>query len=191
MSEANQREYFRIEDRLTIDFRYVSPEEFRKLEDIIRYNPSHKSGRSRETEFYGEFIVQGKGEDRELFEYLKVLDKKLDAIMGLLEAKKSEDAYRSLYTRVNISGAGIRFLSDGPLTAGERVELRITLPITPFSKVSTLCEVVRAEEVTADEEARWQVALKFLVINEYDRDVLINYIFTREREKMRSEKDDG
>ena len=189
--DVNEREYFRIEDRLSIDFRYVSPEEFLRLESIIRYHPSCKSERPRTTEFQGDFIVRSEGEEKELFTYMKVLDKKLDTIIELLEAKKSEDSYKSLYTRVNISGAGIRFLSDGPLNMGARVELRIALPTSPFSRLSTLCEVVRTEQSATDEGTGWQIALKFIVINEYDRDVLINYIFTKEREKMRSEKDDG
>jgi hypothetical protein len=189
--DANEREYFRIEDRLSIDFRYVSPEEFLRLESIIRYHPSCKSERPRAVQFEGDFIVRAEGEEKELFAYMKVLDKKLDMIIELLEAKKSEDAYKSLYTRVNISGAGIRFLSDGPLNMGARVELRIALPTSPFSRLSTLCEVVRTEQSATDEGTGWQIALKFIVINEYDRDVLINYIFTKEREKMRSEKDDG
>lgn len=191
MNDENQREYFRIEDRLSIEIRYVSPEEFEELEKIIRYNPSHKLVRPRETEFLGEFIAQAKGEERELFAYLKVLDKKLDTIMERLDAQKNEKVYKSLHTMVNISGAGIRFLSNGPLTVGERVELRIALPISPLSKVSVLSEVVRTDQVAADGEAGWQIALKFLVINEYDRDVLINYIFARERELMRSQKDEG
>jgi hypothetical protein len=189
--DANEREYFRIEDRLSIDFRYVSPAEFLRLESIIRYHPSCKSERPRVTEFQGDFVVSAEKEERELFAYLKALDKKLDMIIELLEAKKSEEAYKSLHTRVNISGAGIRFLSDGPLNMGERVELRIALPTSPSSRLSTLCEVVRTEQSVTDEGTGWQIALKFIVINEYDRDVLINYIFTKEREKMRSEKDDG
>jgi len=188
---ANDREYFRIEDRLSIEYRRLSPEEFVRLESIMRYHPSCKPEGPRAEGFRAEFIVCGEGQDKELFAYLKVLDKKLDMILELLDSRKGGEAYKSLDTRVNISGAGIRFVSDGPLDMGERVELRIVLPIAPFFRLSTLCEVVRIQEQPAGEATGWQIALKFIVINEYDRDVLINYIFTKERERMRAEKGDG
>ena len=187
----SDREYFRIEDRLAIEYRRLSPEEFRRLENLMRYHPSCKSEGPHAAGFQGEFIVCGEEQDRELFAYLKMLDRKLDMILGLLDAKKSGETYKSLDTRVNISGAGIRFLSDGPLDAGERVELRIVLPTSPFFRLSALCEVVRTQEQTTGAAAAWQIALKFIVINEYDRDVLINYIFAKERERMRAEKEDG
>lgn len=190
--DANEREYFRIEDRLSIDFRRVGPEEFLRLENIIRYHPSCKSEEPRDAALRRDFIVCSEGEDRELFAYLKVLDTKLDMILELLEEKKSGDDYKSLHTRVNISGAGIRFFSDGPLDVGDRVELRIALPTSPFSRLSSLCEVVRTEQTAAAADgAGWQIALRFIVINEYDRDFLINYIFAKERERMRTGKEDG
>ena len=190
-SETNEREYFRIEDRLSIEFRRLTPEEFQGIESIIRYHPSCKSEKRESHGFQGDFVARAGEEEKELFAYLKLLERKLDTILELLESKKGGEAYKSLYTRVNISGAGIRFLSDEPLDAGERVELRIALPTSPFTRLSTLCEVVRAERPAEDEGTGWQIALKFTVINEYDRDVLINYIFKKEREKMRSEKEDG
>jgi hypothetical protein len=191
MSGPDQREYFRIDDRLTIEFRRVAGPEFERLENIIRHSPSYGADRVREICFPSEVMSQRQGGDEELYAYLRVLEKKLDMILALLGRQEDDLGYKSLTTHVSISGAGVRFVADEPLIQGERVEVRLSLPIAPFPKISTLCEVVRVKESTEDGTRAWTVAVKFLVVNDHDRDVLINYIFAKEREKLRSEKGTG
>ncbi len=189
MDGADQREYFRIEDRLPIEFRSVGPEEFARLEDIIRYNPAcTPMDKSREMHFPGCAASQEKDRDSGLYAYLRVLERKLDMILDLLGPGEYGEPYKALYTSVNISGAGIKFASHEPLSEGERVELRVALPLAPYSRISTLCEVVRAEPLAEREGKEWLIALKFLVVNDFDRDVLVNYVFAKEREKLRSGK---
>jgi c-di-GMP-binding flagellar brake protein YcgR len=65
------------------------------------------------------------------------------------------------------------------------------LPLAPFPKISTLCEVLRTDKSVKNEGKSWEIALKFLVLNDYDRDFLINYIFTKERERLRAREEDG
>jgi hypothetical protein len=191
MGGPGQREYFRIDDRLTIEWKRVDGEEFQRLENIIRHNPSYAADKVREMCFPSDVMSQTKGGDEELYAYLKVLEKKLDMILELLGRHEDGPGYTSLTTHVSISGAGVRFASGEPLNPGERVELRLALPIAPFPKIATLCEVVRVGEPAEDGAREWSVAVKFLVMNDYDRDVLINYIFARERERLRSEKGTG
>jgi hypothetical protein len=191
MSDPDQREYFRIDDLLAIDFKHVDDEEFERLRNIIRYNPAYTTDKACEMHFLGEVMSQRKSEETELYTYLRVLEKKLDMILLLLGQQDKSLAYKSLTTRVNISGAGMKFVSDEPLGKGERLELRLGLPIAPFPKISTLCQVVRVEEPSDAAAREWRIALKFLVMNDYDRDVMINYIFSKEREKLRSEKETG
>src|SRR5664280_2061637 len=129
MSETgDKREYFRIDDRLSFEFRYVTPEEFLRLENIIRYNPTHKTDKPYEMYFPGEPARRTGIEENEAYAYLRVLERKLDLIIDLLLPQKNGVSYKTLFTPVNISGAGIRFTSDAPLNVGARVELRLALP---------------------------------------------------------------
>ncbi|HEY3278777.1 MAG TPA: PilZ domain-containing protein [Syntrophorhabdaceae bacterium] len=186
--EPDQREYFRIDDRLTIDYRRVDDREFERLESIIRYNPSYVSDRASEMRFLDEVMSQQKAEEKELYAYLKVIERKLDAVLDLLTKEKQDVLYKLLTTRINISGSGVKFVSNEKLLSGERLELRLSLPVAPFPKICTLCEVVRVESSSPTEMEEWHVAVKFLMMNDADRDVLINYVFTKEREKLRSDK---
>ena len=190
MSDMEQREFFRVDDRLPLEYRAVDADEFVRLEDVIRYNPTYKTDRSFEMHFLADILSRTRSDDSDLIAYLKIIEKKLDMIMEMLNEKRADSPYTSLYASVNLSGSGVRFLSPHPLVMGERLELRIALPFAPFPKISTLCEVVRVDGPSA-EKKEWQIALRFLVVNEFDRDFLINYVFTKEREKLRSEKKTG
>ncbi|MBA4416591.1 MAG: hypothetical protein C0392_01580 [Syntrophus sp. (in: bacteria)] len=189
MSEPNEREFFRIDDRLPIEFRQISHEEFVHLEHIIRGNPTHKPDKLFETLFLNDTISRTKSEGNELYAYLKLIDRKLDMILGLLGQQKTEGPYKNLFTQVDISGSGIKFTSDKPLREEGFVELKIALPLSPFVMILTLCQVIRAWEARENNRSVWEIALKFLVINDYDRDFLINYIFNRERAKLRETKE--
>ncbi len=68
------------------------------------------------------------------------------------------------------------------------LRLKIVIPVFPYPKITALCEVVRAQGLISD-TGRFAIALKFLVINEKDRDILINYIFVKEREYLRQKKE--
>jgi hypothetical protein len=190
-TEPDKREYFRIDSRLTIEYRRVDAEEFEGLKSVIQYNPSYGSDKAYDMHFMSDVLSQKKSENRDLYAYLRVLEKKLDRILDLLGQEKDSVVYRSLTGSISISGAGVKFASDEPLELKERLELRLGLPIAPFPRVSTLCEVVRVEGPEEEGAGEWHIAVKFLVMNDYDRDVLINYIFTKEREKLRSEKETG
>ena len=76
------------------------------------------------------------------------------------------------------------------LKTGDYTELKIIMPIFPYPKITTLCQVVRAERLHGGRyRATFRIAMKFLVINEKDRDLLINYIFVKEREYLRQKKE--
>ncbi len=186
----DKREFFRIDDRLPLEFRHINREEFVRLENIIRYNPSHKTDTMVEMRFLSDVMSRAKSEENELLTYLRVIDKKLDTVIDLLDRQKSADLYTRLYVQVNLSGAGIKFISDTPFTDGDLLELKIGLPLSPFPNIPTLCQVVRARECAEDGKGGWETALKFLVINDHDQDFIINYIFTKEREVLRRKRED-
>ncbi|HVN96307.1 MAG TPA: PilZ domain-containing protein [Syntrophorhabdaceae bacterium] len=182
-----RREFFRIRDRLPIEFRQISTEEFTKLKDFIRYNSTQVVDKINE--FY--LLEEGdlKGENSELHAYMQVLNKKLDMIMDFLYRSKQGDIYRTVQTNINVSGAGVQFESDVSLKEADLTELKIIIPLFPYPKITALCEVMRTERIEDDSGNRIRTALKFIAINENDRDLLINYIFVKEREYLRQKKE--
>lgn len=177
-----RREFFRISDRLLVEFRQVSYEESILIERNLRQTFSLQESAGRhlsETPSIPLYI-------RDFYSYLEILDRKLNTILDVLS--KKDKIIRSDYLDVDISGAGVRFLSDTKLDEGGYIELRIVLPCTPDAGISALGRIVRVRPSTAKDTKSFETAVSFAAISEKDRDLLIGYMFSEERKRLRAEK---
>lgn len=180
--EGERREYFRITDRLLVEVREIDYEESLELGknlqqcDLLPDSENDSASRSFRPPAF---------DRNELYEFLEVLDRKLNTILELL-LKKDERFYNE-YADVNISAAGLRYRSEKHLPEGAYVDLRIVLPYFPNPRIAAVGMVVRSSR-SETEECRdaWETAIKFVAISERHRDVLINYVFAKEREQLRA-----
>jgi len=189
MTDSEKREYFRIEDQLSIKLRIITHDEFTALENAVRFSPAKVAEDLKEIQFLKRIVTNEEKEKEQLYTYLQVIDKKLDIILDYLSGTSDTAPYITKYLKVDISGSGIGFVSDIEIKAGEYVEIKIVLPIYPHLKITALCRVLRSETRKEDDKQLREVALGFLVINDNDKDLLINYIFMKEREMLRHKKE--
>jgi hypothetical protein len=185
--EHERRSFFRIHDRLVVEFRQITPEDFTKLKDSIQYNSAQITDKIKETHLIADKEVKD-GND-ELFTYMRMINKKLDSIIDVLNKSQYDEIYHYVQTEITLSGAGVQFESQIALKAGDYTELKIIVPIFPYPRITILCQVVRAESVHGGSGGTFRIAMQFLVINEKDRDLLVNYIFEKEREYLRQKKE--
>jgi|WetSurSiteA1Bulk_404760.scaffolds.fasta_scaffold100700_1 hypothetical protein len=177
-----KREFFRIRDRLLVEFRQVSFEESLLLERSLKHTFSfHSPSDPRLSE-----LPTSPPVIRDLFAYMEVLDRKLNMIIDVLLRK--DDTFQSRYLEVDISGAGIRFGSDRRWDEGSYMELRIILPCFPDVRIGALGRVTRSHESLPASGGGWETAVGFVAMSENDRDILINYVFSKEREHLRVRK---
>jgi hypothetical protein len=186
MNPSERREFFRIEDNLPVEFRRITEQEFLELQEKVKYNAGVAFDTMHEMYFLRENIVGTESKKDKLLAYMQVIDRKLDMIMEMLTRQSNDERYTARYVKVNIGGAGIRFEAETELSSGDYVEVKIILPVFPYPRLTILCGVVRAEKVEGILVPRWETALKFLAISEKDRDALVNYVFLKEREGLRS-----
>ena len=187
-ADDERREYFRIHDRIPVEFRSISREEFIQLQDNIRYSPTQVVDRLHELYFI-EACGEAPDENDHIYSYMKMINRKLDMIIEMLGKPQDSGNYISIHSDVIISGSGIQFTCMPPLSQGEFVELKVIIPVFPYPKITCLSQVVRTEKETGDSASGQKTAFKFVVINEKDQDILINYIFLKEREYLRQKKD--
>lgn len=185
----DRREYFRIKDRLAIDVRVLSDEEFLQLENTIRYNPTQIIDKSYDMHFLKESISYDEKEKSQILSYLVMIDKKLDMLIDFLYKPKKDELFHSSFAEVEISGNGIKFYTDLEIHGGDYTEIRIVIPRFPYPKITALAQVLRGEQCTVNETRYFDVIARFVVINEEDRDLLINYIFVKDRERLRLKKE--
>jgi len=188
-----RREYFRIRDRLELEFREIDKQEFIALEHEIKYKPSQLDGLNSRIK-YGEEVPKCDDEKELLVPYLRWIDRKVSAILDLLSRSAHDlrssqtKPFTAWYGEVHISGAGLSFDLPAPIHEQTLLHLKVMLPIFPYPAIHTLCQAVRKQETQYEGSTVWKNALKFLVINDMDRDLLISYIFDKEREQIRLHK---
>jgi hypothetical protein len=183
MTNIERREYFRIHDRLPVEFRKISADEFSKLQDFIKYNATQVTDKINEVYFLKERMIQTENDQTSIF--MSIINKKLDMIIDLLYQSKKSDTHHNRLVDVIISGSGIQFESDVLIHENDYMELKVVLPVFPYPTITALCQAIRSDASEKNGLCSYDVAMRFLVINEKDRDLLINYVFLKERERLR------
>lgn len=90
---------------------------------------------------------------------------------------------------INLSGGGLRLRMPSALDLGARVHVDIFLPLAPPRIISAVAEVLRCNEVRLRVEKApiFITALKFILIEEKDRDAIIAYLFSEQRVQLQME----
>jgi hypothetical protein len=185
----DRREYFRIKDRLAIEVRAISDEEFLQLENTIRYNPTQVIDKAYDMHFLKESISNDEKEKNQILSYLVMIDKKLDMLIDFLYKPQKNELFHPSYMEVEVSGNGIKFITDLVINGGDYIEIKVVIPRFPYPKITALAQVLRGEECFVNETKYCEAITRFIVINEEDRDLLINYIFVKDRERLRLKKE--
>lgn len=91
--------------------------------------------------------------------------------------------------RVNLSGGGIRFRTPGFVAPGTLMHLNLFLPLLQPRVISVVAEVVRCHEMMLfwTRGNSHSTALRFLFIEERDRDTIISHIFMEQRRSLQGQ----
>lgn len=127
-----------------------------------------------------EFKELPEHDDKILSAWLKMMNAKLDSILGMLDKTQQEFGTLPL-RRVRISGGGITFADEGTFASGEVLEFKIMLPVAPPVALYLYGKPVRSEG--------GRVSAAFLPMDEEIRDKVVHYVFLRQREIFREQRE--
>ena len=178
--QTERREFFRVRDRLYLEVREVDSEECAALRESLQ-----RSGLLAES--LDQVFSRRPGSSSEkddVYAYLELVDRKLDMVLDQLAGRES--LFQGNYVDVVVSGSGLRYVSERRLAEGTFLELRIGLPISRGQRVCVLGKVVACTKRQTENDDEWETAVSFVAINEKDRDVLVSYVFSKERESLRA-----
>jgi hypothetical protein len=183
-SEENERrEFFRIKDRLLLQFREVTLDESLALEKSLKGADVFPDPSALGSDALPDEAQLRKNK---LYAYLESVDRKLDALIALLSRR--DNPFSGTYFDITISGSGLQFHSPVKLDESARLELRIGLSPSVDRRITALGRVVRTSPSGPEDGAGWETAVAFTAISEKDRDALIAYVFSRERERLRTKQ---
>ena len=178
---ANRRNHFRVNAFLQLKYRIVERGLYEADPDGLLAMMREEMGGS-ETSF--EVLAEQETEeslDPRLMCLLADIRRKLDWILASLDTNL--DGRRQKTMAVNISGSGLRFTVPERIGAEELLAIRITLPLSPPASVVFLGEVTRVRDKGNGQS---EIAVRYLAIDEMDRDQIVRYTFKRLRESVRN-----
>jgi hypothetical protein len=90
---------------------------------------------------------------------------------------------------VNLSGGGMRVRMNSGIRVGNLVNVDLHIPLPSPRIISVVAEVLRCNEVTLriEKEPVFIIALRFIHIDEKDREAVIAFIFAEQRKQLKSE----
>ncbi len=188
----NKREYARTEEEFAIEYTPLSKEEYARLSpDYDRWRTSERGESPMNPESFLEALrAKGGGPQelellRQVARMFSLVERKLDQLLRLVDKRTSSGEMESGTCR-DLSGSGMRFSCQWPLTKGWL--LRVVVPLPPLHPVtvSALAEVVESRpSAAASSTEPYDVAVRFTNIHEQDREEIIAYNFKRQRELAR------
>jgi len=92
---------------------------------------------------------------------------------------------------LNLSGGGLRLRMPSAVPPGNRVRVELFLPLAPPRVIPVVAEILRCNEVTLrlEKEPVFITAMKFVHIDDKDREAIIAYLFAEQRSQLQAEAD--
>ncbi|MBI2890489.1 MAG: PilZ domain-containing protein [Nitrospirae bacterium] len=184
---VRQRQDVRVQATMVVRYHVLTARDFEKQRDLLDSRASSLSS-------YYRWITQQptitgtKEKDEVASRFLHLLfdlQGRVNRVLQLLE-RQAEGAASHLTARtVDVSAGGALLQLDQPVRAGARIKIVIDVPYMYGIEIPALCDVRSIDEVTEDERKTWLAGISFSVIGEEDRDLLVRYIFQRQRDTLR------
>jgi len=188
---AEQREFFRIDDTAIVQFRTVSETEYQQLASATNDVPDKLTLKakfdclSRQLQPLHRTISS---RHPDVAKYLSMLDTKLNMLTEQLIKDELDEVANSPQV-VNIGAGGMSFSSDMPVMAGSLLELRLVL-LPEMTGILTYANVISCVRSSSNDATgnEYQVAVQFERMKDEVRDIISRHVLTREQARLRQQK---
>lgn len=177
-----RREYIRVPADCPVAFRILGSHRERKPRigrDWLRCAPVPYVSYQSERRDRG-FAHEG-ADDFEVRELLLALDWKLSLLIKNLVAQCHPEQFPHQGIMSEISGTGMKLLTEQPLVSGRVIELDVVLPVIPFHNLVLTGEVIQARRAAArGGKTPFEVGVAFCDLTETQRDHLVRYVLKQQ-----------
>ncbi|MBW1709683.1 MAG: PilZ domain-containing protein [Deltaproteobacteria bacterium] len=125
--------------------------------------------------------------------FLIKMDKKLNYLIEMLSEKVGLRDYKYQARTIDISATGLCFITSDKLPQGAALEIGLILPSQPHRSMDIAAKVLWQKPYTGKgmKKARNKIGLIFVDILPEDQDSIVHYIFQKQREEIRSLKNES
>lgn len=117
---------------------------------------------------------------------LSQIDEKLDRLLEKMGQGSGEKRELVVRDTVDISGSGISLLLKESLPKGRLLHLSITFTGSHMGRLDVLGRVARSVSVGDENDALYQTGIEFEDLTEAEKDQLVKYTFSLNREHIRA-----
>lgn len=122
--------------------------------------------------------------DPELFEYLKIIDGKINLLTQAIASQDNEFSEHDK-KEVNLSASGLAFNNDEAIPVGALLELRMLLT-SCLAVIFAYGRVVYCNDIAKDNpDHPFQICVEYVNMNEDDRELLIKHVIRKQMQQLR------
>ncbi len=189
LKHVPSRTHLRVDAFIKLDYKKISEEELQEKRKKYILN---MAGDSEAYLIHQQRLLSEEFESQasippEIINEIHSINRKLDFIIKIIGRQDEENIFNKKPIEVNLSGSGIRFHSQDVFSEKDYLDMSIVLPVSSGIMIEMIGEVVRCAPLDNDEAVN-DIAIKFVAINEDDRECIIRYVFKRQRELLRAEE---
>jgi len=183
-----RREYFRIDDDVFLRYRVLEDDSLDAARERFEQRERRHSitgELNRITRRLDSHIKSVKLANAELARCLEVMNDKIDLLVQYTLIQ-DPDAEARPNRHVSISAGGMAFCCDDELQPGDYLEMSFKL-FPSYREIDAIAEVVSTQ--CTDQHCNPEnhgLALRFIVIEEHDRDALQEHVLKRELQRRRA-----
>jgi hypothetical protein len=190
MSPENRRDYLRAKVFLTTRWSALCQESFSSFDEEDAGRAATENVIAGPIDEIIDQMATGSQEET-LYRCLKMIDKKLNFVIEQL-ISPSDQRGSKFNDVVELSGSGLKFLSDTVFPEGALLRMELIMPTAFEFKIDLIAKVLRVEKMAIQEEANgesYSIAVHFTEIDEKARDAIIETIFKKQRKLIRLQKE--
>lgn len=188
--QQQQRNFVRVDDMLPFAWRQIDDTEFHEMLAYYQKNRQFPPKPESVSTLLSSLDVADKLQklersDPDLARILSRMDIKLNLLIRLFHPDSRETPLAP--TELNLSGSGLAFWQKDPtLKDGDKLDMRIALSTDGMAAIQCYGRVVNV--FAANPQGRQKIAIEFDPILNTDRERLIQHIFKRQTEILRTKR---
>lgn len=182
-----RRRYFRVSDTINLLHKIIDEHKIESLSHVshdVLGNCSLGSALdvlSQEAKSLGGRLER---RDPDLFEYLKVLDTKINLIAQALMVRDDDFADHDKH-QVSLSATGLAFSNKVPIESGAFLELRMLLT-TCLAVIVVYARVVSCKNIAQENpDNPYLIGVEYVNITEDDRELLVKHVVKKQLQQLR------
>ena len=186
-SFTEKRRYFRVNDTINLLYREIDEDQIAATSHVshdVLSSCSLSAALDMLNQEAAALAPRLDRRDPEMFDYLKILDSKINLIVQSLNPQ--QDSFSEQDKRdVSLSAAGVAFNNDKSIPVGTLLELRMVLS-SCLAVIVVHGQVVHCKDIAPnDPQQRYEIGVDYVNIKEDDRELLIKHVIKKQMQQLR------